>query len=384
MKNTFQERAAMCKGIKIIITLLCLYPLAGNSTVLKQCFSTPVIYQTTYNRELQAAENTLGANISSGTLEGNGGDQEANCQCTGGLSASTSVTEITAVASPLRAGSSGRGYLTDRLDVTLAGYNDRINSSSSLIAIPITMYPTPIDIMSTSLDIKSSEKTASVCSASTAPAGASSTKRKFRWNSISINFHITKPIFGIEVIHPTTVATYYACLYYGSPACVQTDTQHVSDIVLSGSLTAPLSCTINAGGTIEVDLGDITTPQFVGKGLVPSGYQLKKVDISYHCDDQESRSSTDKIVLSLSADQGVAEGSDKLIAKMIGRNDVGVRMFDDNDNNVVLDGSVSFPLTLDQDGNGQIKMKAAPVSTTDARPNAGPFEGNVTVKMNIK
>lgn len=86
----------------------------------------------------------------------------------------------------------------------------------------------------------------------------------------------------------------------------------------------------------------------------------------------------------MSSDQGVVTDSNRLIAKMIGRDDVGVRMYDENNNNVVLDGSVSFPLNLDQDGNGHIKMTAAPVSTTDTPPAAGAFEGNVTVKMDIK
>ena len=93
---------------------------------------------------------------------------------------------------------------------------------------------------------------------------------------------------------------------------------------------------------------------------------------------------SDKITLKLSADQGVTEGSSSLIAKMIGRDDIGVRMFDENSNNVVLDGSVTFPVTLDQDGNGHIKMTAAPVGTKDAPPAAGAYEGNVTVKMEIK
>ena len=59
-------------------------------------------------------------------------------------------------------------------------------------------------------------------------------------------------------------------------------------------------------------------------------------------------------------------------------------MYDDNDTAVKLDGSFDFPITLDEQGNGVIKMTAAPVSTTERKPVAGKYEGNVTVKMDIK
>lgn len=95
-------------------------------------------------------------------------------------------------------------------------------------------------------------------------------------------------------------------------------------------------------------------------------------------------SNSDKIKLSLSADQGVSDGESGLIAKMVDRDDIGVRMYDSNSNSIRLDGSAEFPVTLDSQGNGSIKMQAAPVATTDNIPAGGNFEGNVTVKMDIK
>ncbi len=367
----------------LYLALLALVPLASQATALKNCFAAPVNYNAVYNRELSAAENQISSTFQVNYLSGDGPSQQANCKCTGGISASTYVYEFTSVGSPLPAGGSGRGYLTSHLDAIVSGYTDAIASNNNLTLIPIYVYPTPPDQMESRLDIKNNEKTASVCSDDTRPSGGSTTKRQFRWNTVSVNFYITRPIFGSETIPPTVVAQYYACLYYSS-ACTQADMQHVSDVTLSGLITAPLSCTINQGSTIEIDLGEVNTPQFMQKGKIPSGYRLRDVDISYHCDDPDAKGTSDKIKLMLSADQGVVEGSNSLIAKMIGRDDVGVRMFDENDNNVVLDGSVEFPVTLDQDGNGHIKMTAAPVGTKDAPPAAGEYEGNVTVKMEIK
>lgn len=157
----------------------------------------------------------------------------------------------------------------------------------------------------------------------------------------------------------------------------------VSNIWLSGSISAPLSCTINEGSTIEVDLGNIARPQFKSKGLAPQGYTLKNVDITYHCDDN-AVGNDNRITLTLSADQGVVDSSDPLIAKMLGRDDVGVRVFTDSNKNVALDGSYAFPVTMDEQGNGSVRIKAAPVSTTSAAPEPGKFEGNVTVKMDLR
>lgn len=369
---------------KAFICLILLIPGTVYATVLPGCFSGPLTYNINYDRELTPSENKAGTMFAIDFLSGSDNVAEANCQCPKtGFYYDTVVGEVTAAASPLPAGGTNRGKLTDRLDVIVKGTTDAVNGTGSLTFIPITLYPTPTDKMSSKNDIKLAENNQDVCSQTTHPSKGATVKRQFKWNTVSLNFYITKPIFGKEVISPVTVVQYYSCLYYDS-SCKVTETQHVSDIILSGVISAPLTCTINAGSTIEAELGTVTTPQFVTKGHIPSGYRLTDVDISYHCDNDDARSSTDKIVISLTSDQGVVEDSNKLIAKMIGRDDIGVRMFDENDNNVVLDGSVSFPLTLDQDGNGQVKMKAAPVSTTDTPPAAGPFEGNVTVKMDIK
>lgn len=362
---------------------LFLAPAVGHSTTLPGCFSSSVTYDAVYNYELTPAENEIDSNFAATYISGSGSDQEANCDCSDlGLGVNTQVQELTAVGSPLSAGGAGRAHLTDHLDVSMSGYSDAIFNSTGLTLLPIKNYPTPIDKLETRYDLKSTEKTASVCRTGTAPSGASQTKRKFRWNTVSMHFFITKPIFGSEIIPPTVVAQYYACLFFGQ-ACQMAETQHVSDVILSGVITAPLSCTINAGGVIEVDMGSITTPQFVNKGQPPAGYTLKNVDITYHCDDAGAKNTSDKIKLTLTSDQGVVAGNN-LIAKMIGRDDVGVRLYDENSNDVILDGSVEFPVTVDQDGNGRIKMKAAPVSTTDKLPTPGEFEGNMTVKMDIK
>ncbi|MEA9393713.1 fimbrial protein [Lelliottia amnigena] len=232
-------------------------------------------------------------------------------------------------------------------------------------------------------NIKTTEGTASVCSESTRPSGSTSVKRKFKLNVIGATFYIKKPIIGKEAIPSTLVVQNYTCLYFGSGSCSFSDAQQVSNIWLSGSLSAPLSCTINEGSTIEVDFGNIVSKQFSGRSRPPQGYALKNVDISYHCDNN-AVGNNDRIKLTLTADQGVVDSSDPLIAKMLDKEDVGVRVYDENNQSVALDGTFEFPMPMDDQGNGVVRIKAAPVSTTSKTPEPGKFEGNVTVKMDLR
>lgn len=356
-------------------------------TILHDCFAGPQDYHIAYDRDLTATENLAGHDVDVPEhLVGESTVMEANCSCPKNMSASSAIYELTLAGSPLPPGTSGYGSLTDKLDIDVKGYADAIESpdGSGLDGLNINQYPTPVTSMSKTIEnYKTTEGTASVCSESTRPETSPPPKRQFRWNVIGVTFHIKKPILGKEVIPSTLVVQNYACLYYGSGSCDAASAQLVSNIWLSGSLSAPLSCTINEGSTIEVDLGNIVSKQFKVKGVMPQGYTLKNVDISYHCDDN-AVGNDNRIKLTLSADQGVVDSSDPLIAKMLGRDDVGVRVFTDSDKDVALDGSYEFPVSMDEQGNGSVRIKATPVSTTDDTPEPGKFEGNVTVKMDLR
>jgi len=370
-------------SLPLLVTLL---SAPAQATILHNCFSAAASYGSSYNMALSPDENVTNHILAmSHYLVGNGAEIEANCSCPGNLLSSTQIMTTNYAGSPLPPGVSGYGYLTAHLDADVQAYSNAVDSpdGTGLTPIPINSYPTPVSGMMKALEQKKpTEQTASVCSDSTRPVGASTTKRKFKWNVIAVTLYVKKPILGEETIPATLMAQNYACLSFGSGPCDIGSAQQVSNIWLSGTLTAPLSCVINAGSTIEVDLGETMTTQYVAAGQPPQGFTLKDVDISYRCDNP-AVNNQQKIKLTLTADRGVVDAG-KLIARMIDRDDMGVRLFDSNNNPVVLDGSVEFPVTLDEQGNGSIVMKAAPVSTTDTRPAAGKYEGNVTVKMDLR
>ncbi|MDL4618948.1 fimbrial protein [Citrobacter amalonaticus] len=374
---------------RLIAVLLLLAPAASwaGSGQLLNCFTQIAHYQATWSYELNPTENQPTSAIDTPELAGSGAPLTAQCDCNGGTSGTSTVDDGIYVTSDLIAGhSSTWAFLTDKIDIDVAGYTDSTGTSPHKAILPIDNYPVTTPTFYNEKGFKDTDQ--EVCKPGTGPNRDDATPpptRQFTWNAMSAQFYIKSPISGEEIIPPTEVIKYSVCVFIinGCTSTTFDNAQLVSIITLSGSLSAPLSCTINAGSTIDVDFGNISSTDFTHQGTPPDGFALKDVDITFHCDNA-SASTSDKIKLTLTADQGVSDVGSGFIAKMVGRDDIGVRMYDTSQNNVPLDGSVDFPVVLDDSGNGHIQMTAAPVATTSNKPAAGKFEGNVTVKMDIR
>lgn len=81
-------------------------------------------------------------------------------------------------------------------------------------------------------------------------------------NSGSFSLKILQPFVGSVVIPPMALARLYEC--YNIPAgdsCTTTGTP-VLVYYLSGTINSLGSCSVNAGETIEVDLGDVFAANF--------------------------------------------------------------------------------------------------------------------------
>lgn len=366
-------------------TLLFLFSPHGQSTVLRGCFPSSGNYDTQYSQALSPAENAKGNVVNTDAhLVGNGSAIYAQCNCPGTLSATTQIKGYSFASSPLRAGSTeGTGYLTEKLDINIDAYTDAINSpdGSGLYLNSVSTYPTLTPTSKTE-PLSSTENQQTVCNDDTRPV-ADTPQRQFKWSVIAARLYVKSPILGQEIIPSTLVEQTSACLYFNGGGCTVGDASPVGNVWFSGVLSAPLSCTINAGSVIEVDLGSVARTDFIASAQPPQGYALKNVDISFHCDNA-AVSNAGKIKLTLSADQGLADAPGGYIARMAGRDDIGVRMYDNTSASVHLDGSSEFPITLDDQGNGTIRMTAAPVATTQSKPEPGKFEGNVTVNLDIR
>jgi len=358
------------------------------ATIFPNCFQSIADYQEDFTYEVASTNNYIGHTMLFSHIIATGQPITASCDCPSTLKSTTKIYTATHAGSPLAAGHApSYGFLTNSVDIDVTGYTDAINSPTGggLFALNINSYPS-MDVSQMNSDsggISSQEQTATVCNDQTRPT-STTTKRQFKWNVINANLYLTHSILGEEIIPPTLVVQNYACVSDSTiTRCPAGAAQQVSNIWFGGKISAPLSCIINAGSTIEVQLGSVAKPAFATQGQPPQGFTLKDVDISYHCDNPAA-SNEGKIKMTLTADQGVSDSGTALIARMIGRDDVGVRMYDTHGNDVVLDGSIDLPITLDGQGNGTVKMQAAPVSTTSTPPQPGKYEGNITVKMDIR
>lgn len=304
--------------------------------------------------------------------------QSAQCTSCSGVGTGDTENMYSYRATPLPAGSiKDFGKLTDKLDIQISGFTDTVAGGQT--QTKLTTYPNLSPTTSIS-EGTNSESTQSLC-AKSPKAGVP--QRMFNWNKLTATINISKPIFGTEIIPAQTLMETSLCIFYGVGSCKFANAQLASRMTISGQLSAPLGCTINAGSVINVDFNSIASSDFTAKGQPPTSFALRDVDIKFHCDNSAVEN-TDKIKLTLTSDQGVSDAGTGYIAKMMGRDDIGVRMYDSNNVNVALDGSAEFPVALDNNGDGHILMSAAPVATTNAKPDPGKFEGNVTVKMDIK
>lgn len=368
--------------LNLLLLLMCAFTAPKSdaaATFYSNCFSTKGVVNAVLNYDVNASDNHADSTITALTsYEVPADAHPAQCGTCPGVASNTKEKIYSYKSTPLPLGSIPKyGKLTDKIDIKITAYTDTVAGGSNQSLIETYPLLTPTTSMP---EPDNNEATQTLCAKNPV---ASSPQRQFNWNKLSASLHIASPILGVETIPNQILMETSVCIYYGTGSCTFANATLASTMYISGAISAPLSCTINAGSVINVDFNTLPSMNFTAKGEPPVGFALRDVDITFHCDNA-AVSNSDKIKLTLSSDQGVSDTGTALIAKMIGRDDIGVRMYDSNSNGVPLDGSVSFPITLDSSGNGHIKMSAAPVATTNAKPTPGKFEGNVTVKMDIR
>ncbi|XHA14843.1 fimbrial protein [Citrobacter farmeri] len=367
--------------LKVWLLLSGLLPACPISaaTYLDNCFPVKGEVNVTLNYDLTPDDNKAGNKISAATsFVFPAVSHPAQCGSCPSVTASTKEKIYSYRTTPLTGGRIAKyGKLTDNIDIQISAFGDTV--AGSTVVTVLDTYPQTAPTTSIN-EGTNDEATQTLCAVSPV---AGTPQREFNWNKITASLYIAAPIFGKEIIPSQLIMTTHVCILSSSTGgCNFSYADTASLMYISGAISAPLSCTINAGSVINVDFNTLANSNFTTKGKPPTGFALRDVDIKFHCD-STAVSNSDKIKLTLTADQGVSD-TDGLIAKMIGRDDIGVRMYDSDDHDVPLDGTKDFPIVLDSNGDGHIQMTAAPVATTSSKPAAGKFEGNVTVKMDIK
>lgn len=190
-----------------------------------------------------------------------------------------------------------------------------------------------------------------------------------------ISFRIKRSINGTVVIPITDIA-----LLYANISSTTTRGEAIAKVRISGSLTAPQSCQINAGQVIYFDFDTIPASEFsstAGQAITSRkitktvsiectgmGYErTQKVDASFT---GTNRSSDDTMVATDNADVGI---------KIYNKSNAEVSV-----NNGKLPADMGNT-TIFGRKNGSVTFSAAPASFTGARPQPGVFNATATLTI---
>ncbi|END6567989.1 fimbrial protein, partial [Escherichia coli] len=195
-------------------------------------------------------------------------------------------------------------------------------------------------------------------------------------NSGSFSLKILQPFVGSVVIPPMALARLYEC--YNIPAgdsCTTTGTP-VLVYYLSGTINSLGSCSVNAGETIEVDLGDVFAANFRVVGHKPLGARTVELAIPVRCNTGNAGLVNVNLSLTATTDPSYPQ------AIKTSRPGVGV-VVTDSQNNIISPAGGTLPLSIPDDADSIARMNVYPVSTTGVPPETGRFEATATVRINF-
>lgn len=185
-------------------------------------------------------------------------------------------------------------------------------------------------------------------------------------NSGNFAIRLKKPIIGTITIAPTVIAELWECYNTPASSTCPTSGSSVLKYYLSGTISAPETCTIGTG-SISINLGSYYTGGFRVKGQPPIGTSKQEFTASIAC--SSGIETTANLKLSLSA----TPDSDYPLAIKSNVSGVGV-IVTDSQGNIInpANGAISFTLN---NSKQDIKFYSAPVSTTGIAPTTtGQFQ----------
>lgn len=181
----------------------------------------------------------------------------------------------------------------------------------------------------------------------------------------NLALRIRKPFVGTAFINNTKVASVFTCMATDE-VCIP-DGQPTMDYYFSGTVTVPQNCVINAGTELVVNLGDFYSNDFNTIGEKPESYTPKTFNVPIQCNDATASAN-----LTLRLQGTVSTGVINALAS--DNPDVAVVVTDGSGNLLIPNNSSSvIPLTLDDNNQANITLRAYPVGTTGKTPTEGVF-----------
>ncbi|MNH18986.1 putative fimbrial-like protein ElfG precursor [compost metagenome] len=186
-----------------------------------------------------------------------------------------------------------------------------------------------------------------------------------------------RAVVGQVVLPMTEVASLWACvpddghcLPGGAP---------VYRYSLAGTLTMPASCSINAGETITVDFGDMSTEDFAAAGQTALN-AVRPIRVPIQCNGGVQNAASlelsfaatpatqnERVITTSNPDLGIVLGASGQLS---------------NASNWIAPNTGTVPLQLDGTGAAEVMLYAAPVRVGN-QPQAGAFTSVATLKISI-
>lgn len=152
-------------------------------------------------------------------------------------------------------------------------------------------------------------------------------------------------------------------------------------VYLSGSVTVPQNCTINAGAVIKIDLGTMYNTDFTTAGQKPNGVTPKSFPVPITCNYGAS-------IAALTLRMEGTPSAEVSSALQTDNKDVGVIVADSNGTPLRPgDFSSHIPLSLDAVDSdtytSNVMLQVWPVSTTGLSPAEGTFTALATLRIDF-
>ena len=198
------------------------------------------------------------------------------------------------------------------------------------------------------------------------------------WVSGSIgklDLYIEKPFVTSTSFSKINVAEIYATRIAGNAATVP-----MAEVLISGSVTVPQGCEINAGQVISIDFGTINSRNFSTKGEKPDAVAPVEKNITFRC-----FGLTDTAKLSLR----VMGRADADLPNAIASDKPGIGVMVANaQGNVLTPNSTKEPLPLNlpdpaNNRNAEVTLQAWPVNTNGLPAPKGVFTATGTLHVDF-
>lgn len=188
----------------------------------------------------------------------------------------------------------------------------------------------------------------------------------------SISLYFVRPFVGQINIPTTKIVDVYSSTvsgtFGGSP---------IASVIISGSVTVPQSCNINAGQVINVELGNVLSENIKTKGAISNGYTPKVVNMTLVCNNISQG-----VNISLSINGETSTGNANALKTT--NNDIGVKILDST-GTVVSPNSGRLPVTMNYSAQtGTSVMSLAPMNVTGNVPSAGQFNAIATINAEMQ